>query len=259
MFRKEPVFFFLLFLIACHEPVKQPQVKAGPVPDSIRIVSDTAQADSVSLKQEMKRPYSELEKRIAEYGLQDVSLLDSTIVIELRYSTENNFLGKDMYGDFDRCFLQPDVAEKLVHAQRELRKKYPYYSLIIYDAVRPLHIQRMMWDTLHLPPGEKQKYLSNPENGSLHNYGAAVDVSIIDANGFPLDMGTPYDFFGEKAHPQKEQYFLDNGELTQRQVFNREILREVMRKGGFFGIQTEWWHFNSCTRIVAAEKYVIVE
>jgi D-alanyl-D-alanine dipeptidase len=202
---------------------------------------------------------SPIEKQLIEMGLVNIHDLDSEIVVDLRYSTTDNFIGLDMYGDFNACYLQKDVAEKLVMAQQFLRKRYPYYSLVIYDAVRPLHIQQQMWDTLKLPPGQKTKYLSNPGNGSLHNYGAAVDLSIIDENGIPLEMGTPFDFFGEKAHPVKEKELLENGELSQREVFNRELLRSVMRQAGFFGIHTEWWHFNSCTRAVAAEKYKIVE
>lgn len=202
---------------------------------------------------------SELEKKLMEAGLINVKDLDSTIKTELRYSTINNFLKLDMYGDFDQCYLQKDVAQKLAEAQKYLRKKFPFYSLIVYDAVRPQHIQRMMWDTLHLPPGERQKYLSNPGKGSLHNYGAAVDLSIIDEHGIPLDMGTDFDYFGDKAQPQKENELLANGELTQYEISNREILREVMRHAGFFGIQTEWWHFNSCTRERAAEIYKMVE
>lgn len=200
-----------------------------------------------------------VEKQLIEMGLVNIHDLDSEIVVDLHYSTADNFIGLDMYGDFNECYLQKDVAEKLAEAQKFLRKRYPYYSLVVYDAVRPLHIQQQMWDTLVLPPGQKIKYLSNPENGSLHNYGAAVDLSIIDENGIPLDMGTPFDFFGEKAHPVKEKELLESGELSQRQVFNRELLRSVMRQAGFFGIQTEWWHFNSCTRTVAAEKYEMVQ
>lgn len=202
---------------------------------------------------------SPIEKQLIEMGLVNIHDLDSGIVVDLRYSTTDNFIGLDMYGNFNACYLQEDVAEKLVAAQQFLKKKYPFYSLVIYDAVRPLHIQQQMWDTLKLPPGQKTKYLSNPGNGSLHNYGAAVDLSIIDENGIPLDMGTPFDFFGEKAHPVKEKELLESGELSQRQVFNRELLRSVMRQAGFFGIQTEWWHFNACTRVVAAEKYPIVK
>lgn len=230
-------------------------------------------ADSLPGKDSMKREDSaakpgsfilpkripEIEKELIGSGLVNVHDLDTTIKVELRYSTPDNFIGIDVYGDFDQCYLQKDVAEKLINAQSYLRKKYPYYSLIVYDAVRPLHIQRKMWDTLVLPPGQKIKYLSNPDNGSLHNYGAAVDLSITDENGIPLDMGTPFDYFGEKAHPVKEKELLASGELSMRQVLNRELLRQVMYEAGFFGIQTEWWHFNSCRREEAAQKYKIVE
>ena len=202
---------------------------------------------------------SPIETQLIEMGLVNIHDLDSEIVVDLKYSTTDNFIGVDMYGNFDECYLQKDVAEKLIVAQKALRKKYPFYSLVIYDAARPLHIQQQMWDTLDLPAGQKTKYLSNPGKGLLHNYGAAVDLSIIDENGILLDMGTPFDFFGEKAHPSKESMLLANGELTQREIFNRELLRSVMRDAGFFGIQTEWWHFNSCTRATAAEKYEIVK
>lgn len=259
MFRNKLILFLIFFSAACSEPSRPPEKKIQPVTDSPVAAIDSPKTDSALVKEKIIRPYSEMEKRILAYGLKDVSLLDSSIVVELRYSTTNNFIGLDMYGDFERCFLQPDVAEKLVRAQEALRKKHPGWSLIVYDAVRPVQIQRMMWDTVKLPRGEKQKYLSNPNNGSLHNYGAAVDVSIVDENGTPLDMGTPYDFFGEKAHPVKEAELLESGELTAAQIANRQILREAMRKGGFWGIQTEWWHFNSCTRIQAAEMYQIVE
>lgn len=206
-----------------------------------------------------QKQISGIEQTLIAAGLVDVLTLDSTIRVDLKYSSVENFAGIDMYGDFNKCYLQPDVAEMLVKSQSELKQKYPRYSLIVYDASRPVHIQQLMWDTVQLPKGEKQKYLSNPGKGSLHNYGAAVDVSIIDSAGFTLDMGTPYDFFGEKAHPVREQDLLKSGELTAEQISNRKILRSAMRRGGFWGIQTEWWHFNACTRKEAAEKYALVE
>ena len=230
--------------------------KIMPVDSVVVPKTDSVQTlvrDSVS------RKISSIERQLIEMGLVNIHDMDSGIVVDLRYSTTENFIGLDMYGDFDQCYLQKDVCEKLVLAQKFLRERYPYYSLLIFDAVRPLHIQQQMWDTLKLPPGEKIKYLSNPGNGSLHNYGAAVDLSIIDEHGIPMDMGTPFDFFGEEAHPVKENELLAKGILSDRIIFNREILRNAMRQAGFFGIQTEWWHFNSCTRAVAAEKYKIVE
>ena len=106
---------------------------------------------------------------------------------------------------------------------------------------------------------EKSKYVSNPKNGSLHNYGAAVDITVAKKNGVALDMGTPYDFFGEAAEPQLESILLANGTLTAIQIQNRKILREVMVKAGFIQLPTEWWHYNACPREDAKIKYKILE
>lgn len=202
---------------------------------------------------------SDIEKSMIEAGLVDVKTVDSSIVVDLKYSTNNNFLGLDMYGDFNKCYLQPDVAEKLSCSQELLKSKFPFYSLIIFDAVRARSIQRRMWDTIDVPYSERSKYVSNPNNGSLHNFGAAVDVSIINAHGIELDMGTPYDYFGELAYPREEERMIEEGKLTHIQLLNRKVLRDVMEGAGFMGITTEWWHFNSCYRTEAYEKYSIIE
>ena len=202
---------------------------------------------------------SEIEKTLLEAGLIDIKTIDTSIVVDLKYSTNNNFLGLDMYGDFNKCYLQPDVAEKLKCSQEILKSRFPFYNLIIFDAVRARSIQRKMWDTIDVPYYERSKYVSNPNNGSLHNFGAAVDVSIIDAHGIELDMGTPYDYFGELAYPREEERMIEEGKLTHIQLLNRKLLREVMESGGFMGITTEWWHFNSCYRKEAYEKYSIIE
>lgn len=201
---------------------------------------------------------SQIELEMEKLGLVDILSLDSTIKVDLRYSTANNFTGKDMYGELNRCYLQKDVAEKLVKAHAELKRQYPYYSLLVFDGARPVSIQQFMWDSVNLSPLDRQKYLSNPDNRSLHNYGAAVDVSIIDDKGRELDMGTPYDFFGEMAHPRKENEYFESGELTETQLANRELLRTVMQSAGFSRIETEWWHFNSTSRVRAAEIYPMI-
>ncbi|HLP10818.1 MAG TPA: M15 family metallopeptidase, partial [Flavobacteriales bacterium] len=105
----------------------------------------------------------------------------------------------------------------------------------------------------------KIKFLSNPAFGSVHNYGAAVDLSICTKKGEELDMGTPYDDTASLAYPILESRFLQRGELTKEQLKNRQLLRSVMYKSGFFGIQTEWWHFNAMTRDVAAAKFKRIE
>lgn len=199
------------------------------------------------------------EQSILDAGLVDIKSVDSTIVVDLKYSTTDNFLGMDVYGDFNKCYLQPDVAEKLKLAQQYLKEQYPYYNLVVYDGARPRSVQRIMWDTVDIPYMERGKFLSSPTSGSLHNFGAAVDISIIDEHGYTLDMGTPYDYVGELAYPREEDRLLREGKLSYKQLLNRELLRTVMNQAGFWGITTEWWHFNSCSRETAYEKYAIIE
>lgn len=192
-------------------------------------------------------------------GLVNIRSLDSSIVVNLKYSTEDNFLHKNLYGKLSNCYLQKDIAEKLVRAQKILKKRFPFYSLVVYDAVRPRNIQKIMWDELQVPEEEKWKYVSDPSVGSLHNYGCAVDVSIVNENGWEIDMGTPYDYFGELGYPVAEKRMLENGKLTWRQYENRKLLREVMSEAGFTGISTEWWHFNGTSLKQAKEKYQVID
>jgi D-alanyl-D-alanine dipeptidase len=200
-----------------------------------------------------------LEQKLIAFGLVNIQTLDTSIKVNLKYSTEDNFLHKDMYGELQNCYLQKDIAEKLLHAQKILKEKFPFYSLIVYDGVRPLSIQQMMWDEIKVPEKLKDKYVSNPEVGSLHNYGCAVDISIVNENGWEMDMGTPYDYFGELGHPIAEPRMIDEGKLTWRQFENRKLLRDVMTQAGFTPITTEWWHFNGTSLKMAGEKYHIVD
>ncbi len=258
--------FIILIMIACSFEACDYFVHASN--DNKEIVAIPAVAEPViaekdSIEKSVFIPtplfISDLEKSILEAGLVDIKTIDSSVVVDLKYSTDNNFLGLDMYGDLNKCYLQPDVAEKLKCSQEILKSKFPFYNLIIYDAVRARSIQRKMWDTIDVPYFERSKYVSNPNNGSLHNFGAAVDVSIVNELGMELDMGTPYDYFGELAYPREEERMIEEGKLTHIQLLNRQLLREVMEAGGFMGITTEWWHFNSCFRKEAYEKYRIIE
>lgn len=246
----------LIVFVACsrQQEEKTPETQ---LKDTFNTERDTPNVQIIP--NEVTENPTALELRLIAAGLVNVQQMDSTIAVDLRYSTEDNFMGADVYGDFDKCYLQPDVAEKLILAQSFLRSKFPAYRLVIFDAVRPRSIQQRMWDMLDVPIGERVKYVSNPKLGSLHNFGAAVDVSILDESGVALDMGTPFDHFGELAFPTKEKQMLEEGKLTEEQIANRKLLREVMHKAGFFNIQTEWWHFNSCYREEAKEKYRIME
>ncbi len=202
---------------------------------------------------------SQVELEMIRMGLVDIQSLDTTIRTDIKYSGTDNFMKSDIYGDYNKAYLQPDVAEKLVNAQFFLKELHPGYRLLVFDAARTVSAQKMLWDALKMPAREKGKFACNPRKGSVHNFGAAVDLSIIDDKGNELDMGCPYDFFGPLAYPGMENQLLSDSTLTKQQVDNRKLLRQVMSKAGFFNIQTEWWHFNSCTRAEAIGKYEKIE
>ena len=187
----------------------------------------------------------------------DVSQLNNSILVRLAYSTTDNFLNSDVYGDFERCYLRREVAEMLDRVQIVLDQKREGYRLILYDCLRPRSVQYGMWRLVK--ETEQESYVADPEKGSVHNFGAAVDVSIVDSQGSVLDMGTPFDYFGELAQPRYEDRFLQEGKLTKEQLNNRKLLREVMNEAGFLGISDEWWHFNGFPLEEVKRRYAIVE
>ncbi len=223
------------------------------------IISNDTMLVTTPKVQKVMAPISALEKKLITAGLVNIQKLDATILVDLKYSSVDNFVGVDLYGNLEKAYLQPDVAKKLVKAQHLLQKIDSSKTLLVYDAVRPKSVQQKMWNTLKMPFQEKIKFLSNPKNHSIHNYGAAVDLTIANVNGIALDMGTPFDHIGELAHPIKEALLLKQGRITKQQIANRKLLRKVMRYAGFFNIQTEWWHFNSCRKPIAKQRYSLLE
>jgi D-alanyl-D-alanine dipeptidase len=120
-------------------------------------------------------------------------------------------------------------------------------------------VQQKMWDALDsLPPAQRGKFVSNPKNRSLHNLGAAVDLTIVNQNGEPLDMGAGYDDIRQIAYPSKEKQFLAEGKLSAVHIENRDLLRKVMKSQKFRQLQTEWWHFNACSRDEGLLKYKVL-
>jgi D-alanyl-D-alanine dipeptidase len=200
----------------------------------------------------------ELERVFIRYGLVNVILVDSTLKVDLRYAVADNFTGKVLYSGLKNAYLQQETAEKLAMAQKHLKSMFPHYTLVILDAARPVSVQEMMWNNAGISAADKSRFLASPSVGSLHSYGAAVDVTIADGNGKYLDMGTPFDAFDELSYAIYEKAFADEGKLTFQQLANRNLLRMVMKKAGFATIDTEWWHFNACSRTQARTKYPIV-
>jgi D-alanyl-D-alanine dipeptidase len=201
-----------------------------------------------------------LEEKFIKLGLVDIQTLDPTLKVELKYSTTDNFIKQDVYGDLERAYLQPMAAQKLVKANQFLKQEKPTYTLLVYDGARPLSVTKIFWARMsHLPYSLREDFVADPAKGSIHNFGCAVDLTIIDENGKPLDMGTIFDFFGAVAEPRREAEMLKSGKLSKQQVENRKLLRRVMLKAGFTSIQTEWWHFNALSRAKAKVNYGFIE
>lgn len=239
----------MLFVVACSEA-------PAPVKDKMEevIVQRDPQLIQDSINQ--VRQDSLTAVYLSTFNLVNIHSVDSSIQVDLRYATDNNFMGHVLYDTLNALYLQADVAERISKCQSYLKSIHPTYSLLIYDGVRPLEVQREMWNALDsIPPLNRGKFVSNPSYGSVHNFGAAVDLTICYENGKPLDMGAGYDDFRDIAFPSKEWKFLASGELTKEQHENRKLLREVMRSEGFRNIPSEWWHFNACSRDQAVMKY----
>lgn len=166
----------------------------------------------------------------AEHPLVDVQDINSNILVELRYATTNNFTGEVIY-DFDKCYLQKEVAQALSKVERELEEMG--LRLKIWDGYRPPKAQQKLWDLV-----QDERYVSNPQkNGGRHTRGTAVDLTIVYKNGQEIAMPTGFDDFSEKAH----RNYMD---LPHEVLDNRNLLEMVMFENGFVGLPTEWWHFD---------------
>ena len=249
---KKIAYLSLGLALACSSPKSDQQSFSVAQRDSL------FQEDLASSEVELTG--TDLEKSLQDQGLVDIEQEIPGIEVELKYSTEDNFFKQDVYGDLTRCYLQLLAAEMLAKAQKALQEEYPNLSLLVYDGVRPIRVQQILWDGLDKPDSTKPLYVSDPKIGGLHNFGVAVDLTILDLKTRkPLDMGTPFDYFGYPAYPDRELQMLAEKKITKAQVANREILRKVMKGAGFTGIGSEWWHFNAFSRKEAGEKFPLIQ
>lgn len=163
-------------------------------------------------------------------GLVRVQDVDSNIVLDLRYATENNFTGKKVY-PVAVCVLRKEAAQKLAAANAEFMKDG--YRIKVWDAYRPPYVQKIFWN---LVPDER--YVANPnKGGSRHNRGGAVDITLVDKDGKELEMPTGFDDFSEKASPT-------NPNMSPQARKNVDYLTSIMTKNGFLSYEHEWWHFD---------------
>lgn len=162
--------------------------------------------------------------------LVDLAKAAPGLVIELRYTKSDNFFNKAFYPPDARALLRPSTATKIAQVQEELKKEG--LGLKIWDAYRPLAVQRAMWKTLPNPD-----YVADPAKGGRHNRAAAVDVTLVDATGKELVMPTPHDEFSPRAGAHFKLAMPEAAE-------NRKRLQEVMVRHGFAIFESEWWHFD---------------
>lgn len=162
----------------------------------------------------------------------ELTTLDKTIKLDIKYATADNFVGKVVYPEA-RAFLQRPAAEGVVRVHRELGERG--LGIVIYDGYRPWSITKLFWEVV---PSHQRIYVADPAKGSKHNRGCAIDLGIFDLKtGKAIPMPSGYDEFTERASPD----YMGGGEEERS---NRDMLRRMMEKEGFMVNPNEWWHFD---------------
>lgn len=211
-----------------------------------------------------------------QYNLVDITTLDSSIRVDLKYSSTDNFMGLDMYGSLDKAYLERNFANRVVKAQRILQERYPEYTLLIYDAARPISVQRAMRKSVE--GTEFKRFVADGTRGGRHNYGVAVDLTIATLDGTPLDMGAGFDDFTvaasvkgtpDNADPSTRtpdiyhnyvNAMAERGVISHEAAHNRMLLIEVMHAAGLYPYRNEWWHFEEIISISATrEQYKLLD
>jgi D-alanyl-D-alanine dipeptidase len=237
------LFWAFLWPSACQTaPAAKPQPAEQPAAAALA----PAPADSLKPGARAKKAATTakrlpLDSVFQKQGFVDVASLDPSILLDIRYATANNFTKAQIY-DCPRCLLRPEAAKAIAKAQKSLQSRG--LRLKMFDCYRPKPYQQRLWDKVPDP-----NYVTPPAKGSMHGRGAAVDLTLVDAQGKELDMGTEYDFFGEKAHS-------DYAQLPKKVLENRKLLREALEAVGFKGIRTEWWHFSFQGRDYPLDDYL---
>ncbi len=262
--RRVPVAWFVVAVLAACTPNGDPapaaETEAAPGPAAASgdtassdgeagAPAPTAPADAAAVTDgvfriDPQRPVAELRAAalsasppeeagpFRDVDLVEVGALDPTIRYDIRYATDRNFMGEPFYTSA-HAYLQRDVARALARAHRALAELG--YGILVHDAYRPWHVTKMFWDAT---PPELRAFVANPADGSRHNRGAAVDVTLYWlADGEPVEMPSSYDEFTERAAADYQ-----GGTEAQRR--RRRILRDAMEAEGFTVLPEEWWHFD---------------
>jgi D-alanyl-D-alanine dipeptidase len=214
---------------------------------------------SSSKAQKRRTPEFDWDAKLKNMGFLDVCYWEPSIQEYLVYRTSDNFTGAPLYNrKLTKAWLHPKAAKMLIRAQELLQRERPELAILILDAARPLEIQEKI--NAWAKATGNNYYIADPaKGGGLHNYGMAVDITLIDSDGMWLPMGTPFDYFGPESHIDKEETLLKQRRITKSEYDNRRFMRRIMEAAGFRTVSSEWWHFNACSREEAREKYLLID
>ncbi len=218
------VLILLCLLIACKKEV------VNSIPNKKNIVIDNKKSDLDSIRNKPSQYSIKEVSSFKDSTFVDLKKLDTSFVYEMKYATKDNFL-KDKLYECDNCLLRYKTARKIIKANNSFKKLG--LKIKFFDCYRPLTIQKKMWEIY-----PDARYVANPKKGSNHNRGSAVDITLINVStGKELEMGTPFDYFGNKAH---HAYI----NLPKTVLENRKLLKSTMESNSFKSITSEWWHYN---------------
>lgn len=200
-------------------------------------------------------------KRWVNFASHDSNMVEITrlkgVKMDLRYATFDNVTGHDLYCGIQRAFIHKDALPKLKRAVSLLQKEMPGAMFVVYDASRPIYAQEALRKTVRGTP--YSTFVASPGKGGMHNFGLALDMTIADSSGTPMDMGTEFDSFERCAGSVGEEDALATGRLTQKQVNNRNFYRSIMKRAGWTPLNSEWWHFNAYPSKYVREHYTKFE
>ncbi len=201
-------------------------------PASVQTFHITPLKPVAELRQEALAAQPPRETGKLKPDLVELVRLDPTLKLDIRYASTNNFMGTPFY-DEARAFLQRPAAEALLRVNRKLKPLG--YGLIIYDGYRPWYVTKMFWDAT---PADKKMYVADPQEGSHHNRGCAVDLNLYELKtGQEVQMPSGYDEMSPRSHADYA-----GGTVEERQ--RRDLLRREMESEGFRVYPYEWWHFD---------------
>lgn len=231
---------------------------------------------TIALSVSFHQQPANLDSKMREYNLVDVQELNSDILVNLKYSTTDNFVGVDMYGDLETAYLERAFAARVVRAQQLLQQRHPEYTLLIYDAARPIRVQRAMRKAVE--GTEFEGFVADGTRGGRHNYGVAVDLTIATLDGTSLDMGAGFDDFTEaasvkgtadssdpatrtvKVYRDYINNLAERGVISREAAANRILLIEIMHEAGLYPYRREWWHFEEIISIsTTRSKYELLD